>query len=211
MPAETMQSESPSRLVVGLIGGIGSGKSLAAEMFCEQGCDVIDADKIGHALLERQDIVAALVDRFGGDILDGDGRIDRQVLGERAFVDSASIDALNAVIHNPLRLELQRRIAELNHSDPPGGLIVVDAALLLETDWHELCDTLVFVDSPYPQRLQRVSQTRHWPEAELTRRENLQKTLDIKRARADHVLRNNSSVSRLQQQVCLLHQLLSQQ
>ncbi len=197
------QTDQPRR-IIGLTGGVGSGKSLVAQMFAELGCPVIDADKVGHALLAKPEIIAALAERFGDGILATDGGVDRQALSAQAFIDDTTVAALNAITHPALRAELVRQIhapADLNS----GPAIVLDAALLLETDWHELCDVLIFVDAPLPDRQRRVAAQRGWPAEELARRENLQKTLDFKRSRSDHILRNNSGVSHLRQQVRLVH------
>jgi dephospho-CoA kinase len=201
-----MGHPSAPQLVIGLIGGIGSGKSMVAQMLSELGCAVIDADKVGHELLANPQIAGQVIERFGVDILDEKGAVSRAVLGERAFADAAALKQLNSIIHKPLKAELERRISLALALKPQA--VVLDAALLLETDWHELCDVLVFVESDQPQRLARVAAQRGWSEQELERRENLQKPLDIKRAKADHILVNNSSVSHLRQQVRLLHQRL---
>jgi dephospho-CoA kinase len=192
--------------VIGLIGGIGSGKSFVAQIFAELGCAVVDADKVGHELLQKPEIIERLTQRFGRDILDADGHIDRAALGEKAFKDKSALDELNSIIHSDLRKELERRIALLLAKRPRP--VVLDAALLLETDWHQLCDVLVFVESDLANRLTRVAGQRGWSEAELNRRENLQKPLDMKRAKSDYIVVNNSSVSHLHQQVRLLYQRL---
>ena len=201
-----MGHPSSPQPVIGLIGGIGSGKSLVAQMLAELGCAVVDADKVGHELLADPRIIEQLTERFGKDILDAAGAVDRVALGEKAFADEASLTALNSIIHKPLRKELERRIALLLAQQP--APVVLDAALLLETDWHELCDVLVFVESDLAGRLSRVASQRGWTSQQLERRENLQKPLDMKRAKSDHILVNNSSVSHLRQQVRLLHQRL---
>ena len=175
-------------------------------MFGELGCDVIDADSIGHALLERAEIVAALQRQFGSDIIDAVGAVDRRVLGQRAFADASSLAALNTITHPPLREELVRRIEAFRQGSAPAA--VLDAALLLETDWHELCDVLVFVDAPWPQRLARVAESRGWSAEQLVEREKYQKSVDIKKAMSEYVVENNSSASRLHQQICLLYQRL---
>ena len=202
-----MKDPASSRLVVGLIGGIGSGKTLVSNMLQDLGCEVVDADRVGHTLLGEPGVVQALTERFGRDIVGSDGRVDRGVLARRAFADADSLSRLNEVVHRPLRDELARRIKALCEAGTAPA-VVLDAALLLETDWHKLCDVLVFVDADEPTRRRRVTHGRGWTEDELTRREKLQKPLDIKREKADHVVENKSSVSRLRQQVRLLYQTL---
>ncbi len=194
--------------VVGIVGGIGSGKSLVASMLAEMGGRVIDADAVGHAMLRRPETVAALTERFGPRILDEAGRIDRRRLAGIVFEDPEALAALNAVVHPPMKEELAARIAALRADRAFDGPVILDAAVLLETDWHELCDVIVFVDAPPDQRLARVAASRGWSADELGRREKNQKCLDFKRSQAHYIVRNNSSESHLRQQVCLLYQSL---
>ncbi|NQU74803.1 MAG: dephospho-CoA kinase [Planctomycetes bacterium] len=191
--------------VVGLVGGVGSGKSLVAKILQELGCVRIDADEVGHMLLACPEIARAVIGQFGPDIVAPGGAIDRALLAERVFADSGSLSRLNEIIHGPLRAELARRIEELRRAR---AVIVLDAALLLETDWHRLCDILVYVDAPADQRRRRVAESRGWSSAELARRENFQKSLDKKREKSDYIVGNNSSVSHLREQVRLLYQRL---
>jgi dephospho-CoA kinase len=192
-----------SRPVIGVTGGVGSGKSTVARILVELGCERIDADQIGHGLLSDPAIILALRERFGADVVRPDGTVDRQALARRAFEDEGSVAALNAIMHPPLRAELARRVEAFRAGTAPAA--VLDAALLVETDWHTLCDVLVFVDAP---RRSRVRSDRGWSAAELNRREKYQKPLDKKRSIAHYVVKNNSSVSHLHRQVCLLHQRL---
>lgn len=192
-----------SRPVIGIVGGIGSGKTSVASMFGDLGCLVIDADRIGHQLLGRPDIAEALVRRFGCEILEDDGSVDRRELGRRAFADESSLADLNAIMHPALRAELVRGIEDFRKGSSPAA--VLDAALLFETDWYELCDVIVYVEAPLPVRRQRVTDSRGWSDQGLLQREKLQKPLDFKRAKSHYVVVNNSSVPHLHQQVCLLY------
>jgi len=203
-----MARRIPSRPVIGVTGGIGSGKSLVAAMLGELGCRVIDADKIGHALLRRPEVIAALAERFGPEVVGADGAVDRRQVARRAFADSRSLAGLNEIMHPPLRAELAMQIDSFRADAAAGPAAAVDAALLLETDWHTLCDVLVFVDAADATRRRRAGEEKGWGAAEWARRENLQKPLDFKRTKSDHVVGNNSTVSRLQEQVRLLYQQL---
>lgn len=199
-----MDRQSPSRPVIGVTGGIGSGKSLVCRMLADLGCTRIDADRVGHELLARPEIVAALRRRFGEDIVRSDGRVDRARLGARAFADERCVAELNAIMHPPLRQELVRRIEAFRASRAAAA--VLDAALLFETDWHTLCDATVFVEADRERRITRVLTDRNWTAERFAEREKYQKPLDNKRAEAQYVLENNSSVSHLQQQVRQLYQ-----
>ncbi len=193
----THASEKP---VIGLTGGICSGKSTVAAELAELGCAVIDADAVGHELLEDPEVRDELVRRLGEGILSAEGRPDRERIARIVFDSPEALARLNAVMHPRMRDRMARRIDQLRRA---GGCpaVVLDAALLLETDWHELCDTIVFVDAPPAQRLQRAK-ARGWDADELQRRENSQKPLDTKATSADHVIDNSSSLSYLREQVC---------
>lgn len=196
----------PRQPVIGLVGGVGSGKSLVASMLHDLGCRIVSADRIGHELLAAPQIIASLTERFGQGILDADGAVDRSAVARIVFGSAEALADLNTIVHPPLKAELTRRIGEYRADPGFDGAIVLDAALLLDTDWHELCDVIVFVDAPLETRLERVRADRGWSGEELARREKNQKSLDLKRSNSDHIVRNNSSVSHLRQQVCLFYQ-----
>lgn len=186
--------------VIGIVGGVGAGKSTVAAELAALGCARVDADAIGHELLRRLDVKDELRRLWGEAVFDAQGNADRQRIAQRVFADPAGLAALNAIMHGRIRQEMAERIGQLQ-SAPDVGAIVVDAALLLETDWHELCTVLVFVDSSDAQRSQRVRQGRGWTEAAWRERENSQKSLDMKRSKADYVIDNSSSVSCLRERV----------
>jgi dephospho-CoA kinase len=201
-----MADASSAQPVIGVVGGIGSGKTLVAGMLGALGCRVVSADLIGHELLSQKDVIASLVERFGEGILDESGAVSRTAVAGIVFDDPQALADLNATVHPLLRAELVRRISE-HRADPAfGAPIVLDAALLLDTDWHDLCDVIVFVDSPLEARVQRVAEGRGWSAEQLARREKNQNSLDLKRSKSDDVVWNNSSVPHLQQQVHLLYQ-----
>ena len=186
--------------VIGIVGGIGAGKSTVAAELVALGCARVDADAIGHDLLARPDVKDELRRRWGQGVFDARGNADRREIARRVFADAADLAALNAILHGRIRQEMARQIEKLQ-SAADVAAIVVDAALLLETDWHELCTVLVFVDSADSLRGDRVRAERGWTEAAWRSREKSQKSLDMKRSRADYVIDNSSSVSCLREQV----------
>lgn len=175
--------------IVGLIGGIGAGKTTVARRFAELGALVIDADKAGHEALLDPAVRATLIERFGLGILDGEGAIDRKQLGLVVFGDAAKRRALEEVVHPVIRNVFVEKIATAM-ADPGVPLIVLDAAVLLEAGWGDACDKVVFVDVPRARRLERLQGGRGWTEEELARREAAQLPLEEKRRRADVVLAN---------------------
>jgi dephospho-CoA kinase len=185
--------------VIGLLGGVGSGKSTLAAELARLGCAVVDADRIGHELLDEPDVREELRRLWGEGILDAAGGVLRPAVAEKVFSDPAGLAALNAIVHP----RIGRRIAEgvaAALADPLVPAVVVDAALLLETDWHELCTDFVFVSADADLRAGRVRRQRAWGRRDWRRRENSQKSLDIKAAKADHVVDNSSSLSCLRDQ-----------
>lgn len=189
--------------VVGIVGGIGSGKSHVSALLAERGATVIDADSVGHALLDQGPVQETLVRKFGPEILgapdeDGVSRVDRRTLGAIVFKDEASRKVLEEALHPRMRSTFERVISRLGRqlSPKPGALrlpapvVVLDAAVLYEAGWNDLCDLVVFVDAPKKDRIKRVQAGRGWSQEELERREASQWPLELKKNQADVVIRN---------------------
>lgn len=168
--------------VVGLVGGIGAGKSHVAGVLASRGALALDADRIGHSLLENLAVRDAVVREFGPRILGAEGSIDRKALGVIVFEDKGRRIKLEAILHPLIRAELERRIDETE------GVVVLDAAILFEAGWDALCDQIVFVEAPVDIRHRRLRDGRGWSPAEIARREAAQWPLDWKRRRADVIL-----------------------
>lgn len=195
----------PVPLVVGLIGGIGSGKSAAAAAFAHRGARVIVADELGHEALRQPAIRAAVVQVWGDGLLGSDGEIVRRRLGEIVFADPARLRRLEQIVHPWIGERIREEIARAGRQGV--ALLVLDAAVLLEAGWDAVCDRVVFVDAPAEVRRQRVTRDRGWTAPHWEEREAAQLPLTDKRARADHVLDNASTPDHLHRQVdALLHQ-----
>jgi dephospho-CoA kinase len=189
--------------VLGLIGGIGGGKSSAARLLADRGAAVIDADAVGHELLEDPSIRDRVVERFGAGVLEGSpsggagpSRISRRALAAIVFGEAAALRDLEAILHPAMRDRFLRTIQRLTRE---GGrtCIVLDAAVLLEAGWDDLCDRIAFVDAPRPERLRRVKQSRGWSEATLESRERAQWPVEAKRQHADWIITNEGGPDRL--------------
>lgn len=185
--------------IIGLAGGIGSGKSTVARMLGELGCVVADSDATARAALHDPAIRRRIVDRWGADVLDGGGEIDRSKLAGIVFADSTQRKALETIMH-PWIEARRRELFAAAPGDAPA--LVIDAPLLFEAGLDAECDTVIFVDAPREVRLERVKAARGWDEAELKRREESQLPLDEKRRRADDILINNGDVGELHELVC---------
>ncbi|HXG63075.1 MAG TPA: dephospho-CoA kinase [Planctomycetota bacterium] len=180
------------RLVVGLAGGVGSGKSTVAALFRKWGARVVDADAVGHRVLDRPGIRARLRRAWGTAIF-RNGRVDRRALAREAFRSRRSIERLNRIVHPAILREIRRRLRRAR------GCVVLDAALLFETGADVLCDRIVFVRAPRDLRVRRAA-SRGWSPGELTRRERFQWPVAYKSRKADYVIDNAGSRSRTERQ-----------
>lgn len=200
-----MRPPKGDKLVVGLLGGIGSGKSQVAAAFARHGARIIAGDQLGQAALRDPDIRARVVSRWGDSILDENGAIERRRLAAIVFADPDERKALEAIVHPWIRQQIRIQVEEAR-KDGRVPLIVLDAAVMLEAGWNEFCDRLVFIETPRVVRLARVARQRGWGQKEVEQREEAQLPLTEKAVRADHVLDNSASLEHLNRQVNdLLH------
>lgn len=190
-------------LIIGLIGGVASGKSAVAAALAKRGAIVLDADKIGHAVLQRPAVRDELVARWGQEILDGAGGVSRPAVAKLVFGDSPEAKAnrkqLEELLHPLIRQQIEAEIRQLPDADIPA--VVIDAPLLLESGWNEVCQAVIFVDAPRQQRLARAEQNRGWSPEEFARREAAQMPIEQKRNWSTHVIHNDGSLSDLEQEV----------
>jgi dephospho-CoA kinase len=189
--------------VLGLIGGIGGGKSAVARLLADRGAAVIDADAVGHELLEDPAIRDRVVERFGSGVLEasaaggaGPARISRKALAAIVFGDAAALRVLETILHPAMRDRFRGSIERLAR-DGAHACIVLDAAVLLEAGWDDLCDAIAFVDAPRPERLRRVKSSRGWSEAIFEARERSQWPVEEKRQHADWIITNEGGPDRL--------------
>ncbi len=184
--------------IIGLAGGIGSGKSEVARILAALGCVVADSDALAREVLDEPAVRQELVDWWGDRVLDEAGRIDRGAVAAIAFGDPEQRDRLERLTHP--RIESRRKaIFEAAPADAPA--LVIDAPLLLEAGLETECDAVIFIETGRWARARRLARTRGWDEAELGRREDSQLPLDVKRARADYVIENDGVLSGLTDRV----------
>ncbi len=174
--------------VIGIAGGIGSGKSTVARAFAALGCVVSDSDTEAKALLDDPEVQGLLVDRWGSGVLDGGGKADRRAIGRIVFEDADERRWLESVIHPRLRAGREALLATAIAGGATG--FVIDAPLLFEAGLDAECDAVVFVECPRDERLRRVMESRGWDADELARREKAQWPLDEKRRRSDYSVTN---------------------
>jgi dephospho-CoA kinase len=188
--------------VIGIVGGIGSGKSEVARIFAAFGCEICESDALARRVLaapEVREAIAALVfQTTGSSVQTHDGSIDRALLARAIFEAPDVRRGVEAIMHP--RIEALRR-AQFAQAAPSVPAFVIDAPLLLEVGLDRECDAVVFVDAPREDRLQRVARSRGWSDEELTRREAAQLPLEEKRRRSTHVIANHGTHEALQSAV----------
>jgi len=177
--------------IIGLVGGIGSGKSFVARMFADEGCMVIDSDAAVGEAYQRPEVREKLREWWGGDVLLPNGQVNRKEIARRVFHDERERRRLEGLIH-PIVADLRDEQMREGADNPSVKAYVWDTPLLLETGLGAQCDAIVYVDTPEEQRLDRVRQARGWDEAELRRREKLQMPLDKKLDMANDIVRNTA-------------------
>jgi dephospho-CoA kinase len=188
----------PGKKVIGLVGGIGSGKSTVARMLADLGCVVADSDASARQALRDPAIKAKIVQKWGEVILDSGGEIDRSKLASIVFSDPQALKELEGLTHPWVEA---RRKEVFDAAGPQTPALVIDAPLLLEAGLETQCDAVIFVDADEEIRHQRVQAGRGWDAAELAKREERQISLDQKRRRADYVIQNNAGLGELKEQV----------
>jgi len=186
--------------IIGIIGGVGSGKSTVAAEFVKLGCKVVDADKIAHDLLEKKAAREKIVGLFGQVILDSAGKIDHRKLADVVFADADKLSSLNKIIH-PLVLGRAEELIKQYNSQNEVKAIVLDMPLLVEVGWAKRCDKLIFVDCKRQLRVDRAKKMGVCDENQVKIRENFQISLDNKAKLTDNIIDNNSDFSALAKQV----------
>jgi dephospho-CoA kinase len=188
--------------VVGLTGGIGSGKSAAADEFAKLGASIVDTDAIAHALTEKGGSAVAEVGRlFGSEFIVG-GAMDRKRMRQRVFADPQAKRMLEGLLHPMIREESARQIASA-----PGPYVVHVVPLLIESsDYRKRVDRVLVIDAPEETQLARVRARSSLPEEEVRRIMRTQVARAERLAAADDVIDNGGSRDALRKQVAALHQ-----
>lgn len=189
-------------LVVGLLGGVASGKSYVAQEFAQLGAGILDADRVGHEVLREPEVVAALRARWGDRVFHEDGTPDRRAIAEIVFAPSPDGPPELAFLEGLTHPRIGQRLLELAESFFGSGkpVVVLDAAMMLKAGWDRFCDCLIFVDAPKNVRLARALQ-RGWTEEEFAAREAAQESLPEKQAAAQDTIDNSGDSESTRRQV----------
>jgi dephospho-CoA kinase len=185
-------------ILIGLTGGIGSGKSTASALLAERGAVVIDADAITHEVQQKgQPVLAAIAERFGPGVLTPDGELDRPGLAAIVFNDTGALADLMKIVHPVVSAEIERRIEEQKATD---HVVVLDIALLAEKPRPGLA-AVVVVDVPVDVAIERLVRQRGMSEVDARARMDKQVSRESRLARATRVLDNSGSRHALAAQV----------
>ena len=187
-------------IVIGLTGGIGSGKSEVSRMLKEFGAEIIDADRVGHeAYLPNTETYDKVVAEFGDDILQTDGAIDRKKLGARIFAEPEARERLNAIVHPRMYAMVEERIQRLREQGATA--VVLDAAILIEAGWDSLVDEVWVVAAPEEMVVQRIGQRNGLPAEQVRQRIRAQITSEERARHAAVVIDNSEGLDELSTQV----------
>jgi len=187
-------------LVIGLTGGIASGKSVVSQMLAEHGALVIDADKVGHeAYAPGSGCYEAVVEAFGQDIVAADGSIDRRALGAKVFGDAGQRKRLEGIVWPWMRSTMEERLAELRGNGVP--VVVLEAAVLIEADWISLVDQVWAVVTQPAVARERIMSRNGLTAEQADARIAAQLTNAERESHAQVVIENNGSMDELRRRV----------
>ncbi len=187
-------------LRVGLTGNIGSGKSTAARLLKAKGAEVIDADALAREATEDPEVLAAIAEQLGSELVEG-GKLDRAKVAARVFADPAARGVLNAIVHPWVRRRRDELLGELEARAEPPAVVVLDIPLLFEVGLERECDVVIVVTADLDARVARVQARSSLSANEIRARDASQLPLKSKAERADFVLDNSGSFEDLSRQV----------
>jgi len=178
-------------MIIGITGSFGSGKTTVAKMFARLGAYAIDADKVYHSLIRRgESCYKKIVRYFGKDILARSGQIDREKLGKIVFKDKSKLKLLNSITHTEVTEEIKRIV-----KSKKSKFIVIDAPLLIESDFYKETDRIILVANKKEDQIKRIRESRGLPAKETLKRIRMQMPFKKKLAFADFIIDNSGSKS----------------
>jgi dephospho-CoA kinase len=194
--------------VIGVTGAIAGGKSVVSQQLEQCGAWMLNADHIGHRVLELPEVRAAVQKRWGDRVFSVGGednarRVNRAAVAEIVFAPSPAgpreLEFLETLTHPRISQRIREQL-ERWRDDPRVPAVVIDAPVLYKAGWDDYCDQIVFVDAPYPVRVARAGR-RGWTPEQLHARQERQPSLAYQRARADVVIDNGGSWESMVEQV----------
>lgn len=190
-------------MIIGLTGGIASGKSTVSALLVNKGARLIDADVIAReVMLPGHEVLAAAVKQFGEEILFPDGTLNRAKLGAIVFNDPAALQALNNLTHPAIRQEIKDRMLNMEQEEPE-RLIIVDIPLLFESGLDNMFKEIVVVYVPREVQISRLMERNRLSLEEAEARLNAQMDIELKRNKADYIIDNSGDLAHTEQQVAV--------
>ncbi len=178
-------------VVIGVAGGVASGKSVVCEELRDLGAALLDADRIGHEVLEEPAVRSAIRTTWGEEVFTDQDQVSRAALAKRVFAPPPEgpreLTRLEQITHPRIEAELREQIEHCRAAGFPA--VVLDAAVMFKAGWHRLCDKIVFVEAPLATRRERAWQ-RGWTEEHFAAREAAQTPVDEKKKLADIIIDN---------------------
>lgn len=186
--------------IIGLTGGIATGKSTADKFFERKGIPIIDTDQIAHHIYDPGKIAwKEIKDEFGEQVVNFDQTINRQVLGKIVFSDPDKMQKLNHITHPQVLIEVKNKITEFEKVDTP--IVVLDVPLLYESGYENLCDQVIVITLPEKLQIKRLIKRNNLNYEDALKRINSQMPLAQKAKLADYVVDNSGSVNDLDEQL----------
>lgn len=182
--------------IIGLLGGVASGKSFVAEELQKLGAARLDADRVGHEVLLLPEVIAQLKARWGEKVIKPDGSVSRSAVAAIVFARTPEgreeLKFLESITHPLIGVRLREEAQRLAAAGK--RYLVLDAPVMLKAGWDSLCDVILYVDAPHEVRMQRAL-ARGWTKVEFAAREAAQESLETKRRRADRIVENGGKTA----------------
>lgn len=180
--------------VIGILGGVASGKSLVGGQLQRLGAEVLNADQVGHEVLRETEVIQSLRERWGDEVIAADGKIDRAAVAKIVFAGPPEgpkqLAFLEQITHPRIGQRLKQQIEEASKRGVQ--VVVLDAPVMLKAGWHQFCDRILFVETEQHIRRQRARQ-RGWSDEAFAAREAAQESLEKKRSVSDSVIENSGT------------------
>jgi len=190
--------------MIGILGGVASGKSLVSQCFAELGAVVLDADQVGHQVLRLPEVKERIRAAFGGQVFDCDGEVGRPALAKIVFapdaVGSAALETLEGITHLEIAKRLLEEIDRLKSSADSPPAAILDAPVMLKTNLADQCDKIVYVEATDAVRRERALQ-RGWSDEQWRQREAAQAGSGAKRKVADVIVENSGAMDETRRQI----------
>ena len=203
IPLKTGCTSKNDMRIIGITGGIGSGKTEVAKIFKKLGSKILSGDEIGKEVVEKNSsVLKKLVKSFGDEILNRDKNLNRRKLGKIAFSTVENRDKLNKIVHPYLLSNLMKKIKEYRKKG--SGIVVVDAALIIEWGLQKELDYLILVESALKNRIKRLKENLGYSQKEALSRSKMQLRDKTRRKYADYIIKNDKNLTELKRKTVSL-------